>query len=295
MAQRKKGQRKPKTEIQRSEEQFQRFVARRNEFNNESRMLRDERDALHEQRHKVMVQILALREEMKSNSRAKGQSMQARDQLRKQAHKLIAAKKAKGKSGRGSGGLLDTVQALMSEIMASERRLETTEMSIARERALLERISILRRSLSEQQVSLEEQEHLHAEVSELDESIDTRFSEADQHHQEVVRLAKLNSKLYDKMTEMMQEASHLSGEADKKHQVFVEIHQRADHQHQRAMEMLDHLRQHRKVTREEQQAGWKQVRDRHQAVKQALYDDTKLAEAADDAIKELMAGGKISL
>ena len=69
----------------------------------------------------------------------------------------------------------------------------------------------------------------------------------------------------------------------------------ADHQHQRAMEMLDHLRQHRQVTREEQQARWKQVRDRHQAVKQALYDDTKLAEAADDAIKELMAGGKISL
>ena len=110
-----------------------------------------------------------------------------------------------------------------------------------------------------------------------------------------MRLAKLNSKLYDKMTEMMQEASHLSGEADKKHQDFVEIRQRADHQHQRAMEMLDHLRQHRKVTREEQQARWKQVRDRHQAVKQALYDDTKLAEAADDAIKELMAGGKISL
>ena len=295
MAQRKKGQRKPKTEIQRSEEQFQRFVARRNEFNDASRMVRDERNALHEQRHKVMEQILALRDEMKSNSRAKGQSMQTRDLLRKQAHKFIAAKKAKRKSGQGSGGLRDTVQALMSEIMASERRLETTEMSIARERDLLDRISILRRSLSEQQVSLEEQEHLHAEVSELDESIDTRFSEADQHHQEVVRLAKLNSKLYDKMTEMMQEASHLSGEADKKHQDFVEIRQRADHQHQRAMEMLDHLRQHRKVTREEQQARWKQVRDRHQAVKQALYDDTKLAEAADDAIKELMAGGKISL
>ena len=69
MAQRRKGQRKPKTEIQRSEEQFQRFIARRNEFNDESRMLRDERDALHEQRHKVMEQILALREEMKSNSR----------------------------------------------------------------------------------------------------------------------------------------------------------------------------------------------------------------------------------
>ena len=295
MAQRRKGQRKPKTEIQRSEEQFQRFIARRNEFNDESRMLRDERDALHEQRHKVMEQILALREDMKSNSRAKGQSMQARDRLRTQARKLIAAKQAKRKGGRGSGGLRDTVQALMSEIMASERRLETTEMSIARERDLLNRISILRRSLGEQQVSLEEQEHLHAEVGELDESIDARFSEADQHHQEVVQLAKLNSKLYDKVTELMQEASHLSGEADKKHQVFVEIRQRADHQHQRAMEMLDHLRQHRKVTREEQQARWKQVRDRHQAVKQALYDDKKLAEAADDAIKELMAGGKISL
>lgn len=183
----------------------------------------------------------------------------------------------------------------MSEIMASERRLETTEMTIAKERALLERLSILRRSLGEQQSSLEEQEHLHAEVGELDQSIDERFSEADQHHLEVVRLAKLNSKLYDKMTELMKEAAHLSGESDKKHQEFVDVRKRADHQHERAMEMLDQLRTHRNVAREEQQARWKVVRDRRKEVKEALYDDKKLAEAADDAIRELMSGGKISL
>ena len=295
MAQKKRQQRKPKTEIQRSEERFQRFVDRRNEYNSEARMLRDERDAIHDQRGKVMQKILAMRDEMKAHSQAKQRSMQSRNKLRDQARKLIAAKQARRKDGKDGKGLRYTVEALMSEIMASERRLATTEMTIAKERALLERISILRRSLGEQQSSLEEQEHLHAEVGELDQSIDERFSEADQHHLEVVRLAKLNSKLYDKMTELMKEAAHLSGESDKKHQEFVDVRKRADHQHERAMEMLDQLRTHRNVAREEQQAGWKVVRDRRKEVKEALYDDKKLAAAADDAIRELMLGGKISL
>ena len=290
MAQKKRQQRKPKTEIQRSEERFQRFVDRRNEYNSEARMLRDERDAIHDQRGKVMQKILAMRDEMKAHSQAKQRSMQSRNKLRDQARKLIAAKQARRKDGKGGKGLHDTVEALMSE-----RRLETTEMTIAKERALLERLSILRRSLGEQQSSLEEQKHLHAEVGELDQSIDERFSEADQHHLEVVRLAKLNSKLYDKMTELMKEAAHLSGESDKKHQEFVDVRKRADHQHERAMEMLDQLRTHRNVAREEQQARWKVVRDRRKEVKEALYDDKKLAAAADDAIRELMSGGKISL
>jgi hypothetical protein len=49
------------------------------------------------------------------------------------------------------------------------------------------------------------------------------------------------------------------------------------------------------VGREEEQARWKVVRDRRKEVKYALYDDKTLAAAADDANRELMSGGKISL
>ena len=97
------------------------------------------------------------------------------------------------------------------------------------------------------------------------------------------------------MTELMKEAAHLSGESDKKHQEFVDVRKRADHQHERAMEMLDQLRTHRNVAREEQQARCKVVRDRRKEVKEGRYDDMKLCAAAVDAMRDVLSGGKISL
>ncbi len=93
----------------------------------------------------------------------------------------------------------------------------------------------------------------------------------------------------------MKEASHLSTEADKKHKEFVECRKKADSQHAKAMEMLDTLKTHRKTASEERQARWKVVKDHRKNIKKELYDEKKLDNAADDALEQLMSGGKISL
>ena len=288
-------QRKPKSEIKLAEERFQNCIVKRNSLNDEARTVRDERNALHDQRNKVMEEIMKYRDEMKSNTTSKSKHQNARNSAQEKAKKLIELKQQKRKGKKGEKSLKDTVQALHSEILNLEKRRETTEMPIAKERELMDRLAILRRSLGDQEGVLLTQEHLNAEVSELDKDIDTEFSKADEQHTSVVKFAKLNKKLYKKVSNLMKEASHLSTEADKKHKEFVEYRKKADNQHTKAMEMLETLKTHRKTASEERQARWKVVKDHRKNIKKELYDEKKLDNAADDALQQLMSGGKINL
>ena len=61
------------------------------------------------------------------------------------------------------------------------------------------------------------------------------------------------------------------------------------------MEILETLKTHRKTASEERQASWKIVKDHRKNIKKELYDEKKLDTAADDALQQLMSGGKISL
>ncbi len=263
-------QQKPKSEIKLAEERFQNCIVKRNSLNDDARALRDERNSLHDQRSKVMEEIMKYRDEMKSNTTAKTKHQNTRNSSQEKAKKLIELKQQKRKGKKGEKSLKDTVQALHSEILNLEKRRETTEMPIAKERELMDRLAILRRSLGDQEENLLTQEHLTAEVSELDKDIDAEFSKADEEHKEVINLARLNKKLYKKVSNLMKEASHLSTEADKKHKEFVECRKKADSQHAKAMEMLDTLKTHRKTASEERQARWKVVKDHRKNIKKEL-------------------------
>ena len=288
-------QQKPKSEIKLAEERFQNCIVKRNSLNDDARALRDERNSLHDQRSKVMEEIMKYRDEMKSNTTAKTKHQNTRNSSQEKAKKLIELKQQKRKGKKGEKSLKDTVQALHSEILNLEKRRETTEMPIAKERELMDRLAILRRSLGDQEENLLTQEHLTAEVSELDKDIDAEFSKADEEHKEVINLARLNKKLYKKVSNLMKEASHLSTEADKKHKEFVECRKKADSQHAKAMEMLETLRTHRKSASDERQARWQVVKDHRKNIKKELYDPKKLDNVADDALQQLMSGGKITL
>ena len=61
------------------------------------------------------------------------------------------------------------------------------------------------------------------------------------------------------------------------------------------MEMLETLRTHRKTASEERQARWQVVKDHRKNIKKELYDPKKLENVADDALQQLMSGGKINL
>ena len=147
-------QKKPKSEIKLAEERFQNCITKRNSLNDEARAIRDERNSLHDQRNKVMEEIMKYRDEMKSNTTTKTKHQDARNSAQEKAKKLIELKQQKRKGKKGEKSLKDTVQALHSEILNLEKRRETTEMPIAKERELMDKLAILRRSLDDQELSL---------------------------------------------------------------------------------------------------------------------------------------------
>ena len=59
--------------------------------------------------------------------------------------------------------------------------------------------------------------------------------------------------------------------------------------------MLETLRTHRKTAQEERQARWRVVMDHQKNIKKELYDPDKLESVADNALQELLSGGKINL
>ena len=287
MSQKKnRGQRKPKSEIRLAEERFQNCIEKRNAFNDEARKIRDERNSLHDQRSKVMKEVLKYRKEMEVNKKDKEKHMKSRDKAMAEVKELNELKQQKRKGRKGAKSVKNTVQAIISEIMATENRLETTEMPIAKEREVLEKLSILRRSLTDQQKTLSTHEHLHSEVKELDVEIGSDISKSNEEHEAVIKLAKLNKQLYKKNRELMNEATHLSIEANKKHEEFITIRKRADNQHVKAMEMLETLRTHKKTAQEERQARWRVVKDHRKNIEKELYDPDKLKSVADDALQE---------
>ena len=162
-----------------------------------------------------MEEIMKHRDEMKSNSSTKAKHQKARNTAQEKAKQLISLKKQKRGNKKGGKSLKDTVQALHSEILNLERRRETTEMPISKEREVMEKLGILRRSLKEQEGELVTHDHLNLEVSELDAEIDSEFYKANDEHSSYSS-CKLNKK-YTKRSVIMKEASHLSTEADKKH------------------------------------------------------------------------------
>lgn len=292
-----RGQRKQQSkpsERERAEERYQDFVEKRNGYNETARQARHERDALHDQRSTLMQDVIALRDAMRENTRLKRKHQQARNASRKRALKLIEVKKKKFQKGRRTSPR-ETVDELMRQIVRADDRLETTEMSLADERNIIDKLRILRRSLAEQQAELERDELQSAEVEELDREIDAKFAEAEERHRHVVELAQANQQLYDKVTTLMDEATHLTGEADRKHKEFLAAREKADHHHERAMEMRAKLSGYRKEVRAERDAGRRLVSDGRKRVRQALQDEKKLKQVADEALQELLAGGKISL
>ena len=107
-----------------------------------------------------MEKILKHRDEMKSNTSNKATYQKVRNKAQERAKALISIKQQKRGNKKGGKSLKDTVQALHSEILNLEKRRETTEMSIAKEREVMEKLGILRRSLVEQESALTTQEHL---------------------------------------------------------------------------------------------------------------------------------------
>jgi uncharacterized coiled-coil DUF342 family protein len=118
---------------------------------------------------------------------------------------------------------------------------------------------------------------------------------ADEEHKKVVALSNQAQEIHDRITLIIKSVSHLVAEANKNHEAYVKLKERADAYHQKAVEMREKLMAMRNEKRDEIREARKRIKEQNIEVKKALYDKGKREKAADDALEILLKKGKVEI
>ena len=279
--------------LRNAEKDFRRLIERRNELNDQAREARDERDALNEQKKGLVAEMRRLQTERDARNASAREWKDKRNEFQRQAKALIEQKRKMRKDG--SGGNVGVIRALENEIRGMERMQETTAMSIAKEKELLEKMKLKMKELEAARAQYAEEAKLLADVKDVDGKIDELFRLADEAHKQVVDLSNEGQALHDQIGPVLDQLKFLDAESDKKHQSYIALRKEADEYHTKAMGLrgeVEKLREERRKVYGERKA---EVNNVNKEAHDALFNEAKLEDKADDAMKALLAGGKISL
>lgn len=275
------------------QDKFNSLLDQRNAFNDLARKAADERNQLNEQRRTRSAVI----EEHKTKRDAANEEMRKHKELRNayqdQAKALIAEKK--GKAGAVSHSLPMQVRKLRNDLQAKVELQQTTTLTIAKERVLVEEISELWKQLKVKEAELKQQSAVKVDLSEADQSIDALFAKADEEHEQVTKFMKEAQAHHEAFIAAVKETRVLVAEANKKHDEFVACKTKADECHTKAMEMREkvvQIRGERKAAFDAQRA---EVREVNTVARRNVADPKGIERAQESALDQLKKGGKISL
>lgn len=279
--------------LRNAEKDFRRLIERRNELNDQAREARDERDALNEQKKSLVSEMRRLQTERDAKNAAAREEKEKRNEFQRQAKALIENKRKMRKDN--GGGNQGTIRALENEIKAMERMQETTAMSIPKEKELLEKIKAKMKELEAARLIYAEEAKLLSDVKDIDAKIDELFRSADEAHKRVVQLSNEGQTLHDQIGPVLEQLKFLDAKSDEKHQAYIQLRKDADEYHAKAMALrgeVEKIREARAKAYGERRA---EMQNANGEARDQLFNEAKLEDKADDAMKALLAGGKISL
>ena len=280
-------------DLRNAERDFRRLIEKRNELNDEARRARDERDALNEQKKNLVSEMRRLQTERDAKNAEARDWKEKRNEFQRQAKALIENKrKMRKENAPGNAGM---IRALENEIRAMERVQQTTVLTVAKENDLLDKLRAKMKELEAAKLVYSEEAKLLSDVKDIDQKIDELFRSADEAHKSVVTLSNEGQALHDQIGPVLEQLKFLDGKSDEKHQAYIQLRKDADENHAKAMalrEQVEKLRDERRKVYGERKA---EITNTNKEAKEALFDEAKLDDKADDAMKALLAGGKISL
>ncbi len=281
------------TEQQQAERRYQTLIEKRDHFNAEARAVRQERDLLNEKKGPVRQQANAIRGRRSQLLREVRDHKAKRNDLQRRAKELIQIKRKL--RGRQKGGVEAQVRTRRDQATKLETQQQTQSLSLTEESRLLETLRRTRKELAELEALQREHESILSEVGEVDVAIDDHFQRAEAEHREVVTKSEHAQVLRRELDEKLDEVSVLIAEANRIHELFVKVKERADHFHQRAMEMRREVISIKRSRRREHIEAKALVKQQKAVVREALEDEKKLDETVDEAIATLRKGGKLEL
>ena len=276
-----------------AEKKYQSYIAKRNEFNDMAKVLREERDMIHNSHKDLKDKIENVKKERDELVSKMRYHKEIRNKLQEEAKKLIEAKQKK--KGSVFKNLPLRVEELKADVQMLEYRQETIPMSSAKENDLIDKIREKRREFKRTQKQMEKQKTVEIDISDKDNAIDELFKKADEEHKLVKKYYDENQKKHEKYVKLVNELSVSISEANKKHDQYIEIRNEAQKIHEKAFEMKSKIvgikGERRKRWKEAKQA----IKDQNVKARMATSDKGKLDKIADKSVDALKKGKKISL
>ena len=276
-----------------AEKKFQSYIQKRNEFNEMAKVLREERDMIHESRKELKGKIDELKKKRDDAVANMREHKKIRNKLQEEAKKLITAKQKK----RGSvfKNLPMRVEELKADVQMLEYRQETIPMSPQEENDLIETIRDKRKEYKRTKKQLEAQKEIQIDISDKDNAIDELFKKADEEHKKVQEFYDESQKLHEKYMKLIKELSVSIAEGNKKHEQYIEMRKEADTVHKKAYEMKGKIISIKGERRKRYKEAKQAIKDQNIRARQAVMDKDKLKEHADKSVEDLKKGKKIKL
>ena len=280
-------------DIRNLQDKFNALLEQRNQFNDLARKAADERNQLNEQRRRKAAGIEASKAARDAANEEMRKHKDLRNAYQDQAKALIAEKK--GKAGVVSSSLPLQVRKLRNDLQAMVEQQQTTTLTIAKERVLVEKIAETWKELKAKEQELQKQKSVQVDLSDADQSIDALFAKADEEHEIVTKFMKEAQAHHEAFIAAVKETRVLVNEANAKHAEFVACKTKADEYHTKGMELRDKVMQVRGEKKAEFDARRKEVQEVNTVARRNVADPRAIERAQDSALEQLKKGGKIQL
>jgi uncharacterized coiled-coil DUF342 family protein len=275
------------------------FAQKRNEFNDQARAARGERDLLHGKQKEFYDQMDALKKERDALNAQLQAAKELRGTYQNEAKRLIADKRSKFKKDDAPGAPPRNPHFLARELQAEINDLEfsqqTRVLSVAQENELIKQLRLKRVALEKVRKDAEKARQLKVELGDADKAIDELFAKAEEQHQLVVALHKQSNEVHEKFVKLVNELGTLRAEANKHHKRFLEMREKADAEHKQFVELREKMLELKGQEFADRREAREVIKQQRQRVRHAVADPRGLDQHAESALEQLKKGGKIRL
>ena len=287
---------KKKKEIEQlkdAEKKYQAYIAKRNELNDMAKIVREERDMIHNSRKDLKETIDKVKKERDELVSKMRHHKDLRNKLQEEAKKLIEARRKK--KGEVFKNLPLRVEELKADVQMLEYRQETVPMTSAEENELIEKIRDIREDYKRTKHLMEKQKTVEIDITDKDKAIDEIFKKADEAHKLVQKYYEENQKKHEKYMKLVNELSVSISEANKKHEQYIEIRNEAQKVHEKAFEMRSKIVAIKGERRKRWDEAKRAIKEQNIKARKSVMDKEKLSEIADRSVDALKKGEKIKL
>ncbi len=281
------------SELDQAEIKLESLFEKRDALNQEAQLARKERDMVHDKKRELSPKLREIRDRRDGFVVEARAQRRKRDELQGKAKALVELRrKLRGEAG---GSVTTELRGLKRQVDQMEMRQQTASLSLAEENDLIDELKVHLKRVKELESLKAEQDSVAREIHDLDATITEMFAQAEKEHQAALGLSKEAEAAHQETVELVHEISALAAEGDEKHEAYLKAREKADEVHAKVVEMREKVLSIRGAKRAEARESRELLRNQNRSVRRALYDEKRLEEAADEAVKVLLQKGRVEI